>query len=365
MNIDLSYKKFLIFKTDKEGLCEKSFKQYENKLHIFRMYLFDKKYKISKESDNAFDNIDLQVLLEKLTIEDIFESLYFYIELRGIEFENTARHYITVLKEYFRYIYGNMEIKNKSLFDSFGFGDKGHELSFDKQVDNKMKELIKLGVLKYKKEIGHIDEKDYEKLLKYCNKNLEFDNILEDFNVYNSKYTDFLCAIVIKLILFTGIKFGVIYTIKVNDFEFDKKILKLRSKVNINKKSSVYNIEIPESLSNDLFKYLNVSNKIRKEGVDSFFVMLNGTPVNDNTTFNKFIGDAIRVTSSTAALSKYVVIEMILKKMNQHLIQDFTSNGNTIFEYCQEIANDIKGQGENKSNYINSNLKRLEYYNLF
>lgn len=316
-----------------ESVSENSTKIYITKIYSFHKFLVE----VKGISDGSFESY-----LSSMRIEEVIDSLDYYINKNQIAKSTVAWHYISVVKRYFSFL----EIKgisNNGLLKLFGL-DNNSEKSFNNRIKKVIDGHEKLFKLDSKEELNY-DE--IEMLVIECDEQIrnilmEKEKVL-DYNKYASKYNDLMYSIVIKLIVFSGIKYKVIGSIKVKDIDLN------HNRISING----YIVHLPNNLSDQLREYIDIRGKLNAKD-DSLFVDVNGESIGTNTSLltsrlQSYIG-----RMDTTGMIKYTVIEMINKGINQSLIQSFTSVGDEIFKYCQNRVNGDKNRHANR--YLDSKL---------
>lgn len=356
MNIDKAIHEFL----NNEELSESSKPIYENVLMVFGGYF--------REYNCNLNNI---------TCDDIFKSLDYYINERNIKFENTARFYIIAIKNFIVYCDSMLEIKNKELMNVFGLGNNSG--GFENKVDIKIDSLIKSKVLKREKSGIEINNEELKKISIKCDEiinNFKIDDVKS--NVYNKKYMRYIGALGLKIILYTGIKVGLTFDIKLNSILQEGYL-----RIDNIKKGKSFNVEIPQNLHSQLCNY---KDNIRKELLlyknnedkteEYLFIDYKLKPlkmVNKNKPFNDLIYELVgknkEMGSATAIISKRSIIDMVSAGMSLKMIEDLTGYGDTVIQYCKEKSDQIKRKEKNPSEYINKYLKKRDketgYYNVF
>lgn len=353
MDIGKAIGKFL----SNEELSESSKPIYENVLRVFEVYF--------REHDCDLNNI---------TYDEIFRSLHNYIDEREIKFENTARFFIAAVKNFIIYCDSELGIKNKELVSIFGIGNNSG--GFEDKVDKQIEALIENKILKKEKTGIEIDSNELEKLIKKCNEMINnFQKNHLEAKVYNGKYMDYIGALGVKIIAYTGVKVNIITNMKLSALETEPNFIMI-----CNKKKS-FKVEIPEGLYLQLKKYIDIRSELIKykkneKDIDYLFLDYNTEPLKNkrkNEPFNNLIFEFMDknqdMASSTARISKRPIIDMICSGMSLKMMKDLTGYGDTVIQYCQERADQIKSKEKNPSGYINQYLdkrnKETGYYNVF
>jgi len=356
MSINNLINKFL----KSEDLSQSSIPVYENVLLVFSGYF-----------------IENQCSLEYIDVKDIFRSLDYYIEERRIRYENTARFFISAVKEFLIYCSREEEIKNESLMALFGYGD--NEGGFEDKVDKKINSLISNRIIKREQTGEEINSEEFKKLIKICNNIIDSFKI-EDLNakINNGKYVKYISALGLKIIAYTGIKVGLLLELRINNISEFESTLRIK---NI-KKNKDFTIKIPEKLCNQLVKYRDsiryklIKMKDKEYIGDYLFINFNCIPLKEqdkNIPFNRLLYEIIgknkKMDSSTARISKRVIIDMISSGMSIKIIEDLTGYGDVVLGYCKEKVDEIKKEQKDPNKYIDKYLEKRNdennYYIIF
>lgn len=320
-----------------------SYEIYKSKIMVFYKFLVSEKG-ISDKSYKSY--------LEAMKTEEIIESLKYYIVGNKINSESVAWHYISVVKKYFLFIYDvkNVKIQNANLIKSFSLPESSID-SFTYKIKN---EIYESGGLEKKDSKTELSQEEVEVLISECDQHIK--ELLDRDSVIDSpsQYNDFVSSIIIKLLLFTGAKYQVIINLRSSDFNLKQQTLKINE----------YSIRLPINLFTQLHAYISIKHQMHSDcdnNDDLLFTRIDGEKLKGTSfisnTLMQFIG-----RGDTTGIIKYVLIEMIKKGINQSLIQDFTGNGNKIYDYCQSKVNESKNLSVNR--YLDSRLRSLEVYDL-
>ncbi|GAA0358778.1 hypothetical protein [Bacillus horti] len=330
-----------------EGFVKgKSQTTYERKLEIFRMYI-EERMNVSKEG--------VLVYLNGMGIEDIKKSMLYYIDLIGIKHEDTMRLYVSVVREFMRYLYKYKYIQNPILINSIGLTKKD-ENSFNFVIDKYIFELLESKQLKFSLSKTPISAKEFFELLQACDNtiNTTDHSILYGKGKYYGDYTNFVAALMTKFIMFTGIKVSIIYSIKSKDY-----IMEL-NKIRINN----YWIRLPDNYALQLKKYHSiVGNLLSEDG--NLFVNYDGSSIDNNNSIGAFIKNSLVESKSfsTSRVSKYAIIELMKVGISSQIIKEFTGNKDTIIRYCSDKVDEEMLDIKNR--LIDSKIRSLDFIDNF
>lgn len=346
----------------KNIITEKPDGTYYPKIRAFERYLFHVK-KIS-------DNNQWLYVLSTLKPKDIEESMEFYID-ESRRSPNSADHvrkrsvlenFRTVIYEYFKFLSTN-DIKNIDLINTFDLWDDDPE-SFQKIIHRVAK---KRDLTDSVKSSEPVSEDDFMFLYVTCDRFMErLSNI--DPVKDGLRYNKFVRALIVKLILFTGIKYEVLSSINVHDLDFKYNTICINE----------YVIHLPNNLRDQFFVYDKFRNiiitKCNSNGklvqINNLFICNDGslgkpgsrTDMSSNQFITGFLKSYIG-RNDVIGLGKYVIIKMIEKGINQSVIQGFTGYKENIYNYCQNSINKQKSKYD-KSRYLDSKLRSIETFDI-
>lgn len=327
-----------------DTISESSKESYKTKLDMFMRFLENEKQII----DRSF-----QSYIEAMKIEEIMESLDYYIICNNIKSQSIAWHYCSVIKRYFNHIY-ELGFDNAKLIKSFGQDEKNPE-SYQSRIREKIFNDIRLEKKEQKSELELQELRD---LISECNEEIRElieEDLILDYKKYSYKYNDLMSSIIIKLMLLTGVKYVVVRNIKFSKYNILDKIIGING----------YTLILPDSLNEQIAYYCKLRYEIQKrtkKHTDSLFIMANGEEIRSGTdivadTLKKYIG-----RSDVTGIIKSAVIQMISKDTNNCIIQELTEMGPVNYKYCQKKV--FENPNISKNEYLNSKLRSLEIFHM-
>lgn len=344
MKLKIYVEEFLEKQRKEEFLNDSSIENYRSKLVVFHEYLY-----VSEKINN--NNID--IFLNGLKTEQIFATINFYIDSRGIKTEYSVRMYLSVLTEFLKYLfYDKKIITNDNLINSIEISRKMHDDSFSVKVDGYLKKLIQNKVLTYEVKEEPINDEEYVKLIAYCDQLLHVETIngLHMHEELKGKYTKYISALMLKFILAFGFKVNILCRLTINSVDISKNTFKYKG----------YSLYFPDNLSDQIKQYISIREKANKNNEDSLFLNYNGTVMAKKTVtaeINKRIKETINKASATKA-GEYTVMKMFEENIPRMIIEEFTGMKSRILDYCQcrvyELSN-IKKDKLLKSKMLNLN----------
>lgn len=296
---------------------------YKRKLEVFSEFL--KQY-------FSFEGEECEIYLIKINNDTIIESISYYVNEYNIKFKTTVDHYFTVIKCYFEYIYNDLNIKNENL------NSKQNSNALNNLVDKKIIEL-KLNPSKQK---SPITEVCFKNLNDHCNSIINSIS-LDEVKTSNNILKIFISAIIVKIVMLTGIKNKVIESIKCKDYDSELNRIRINS----------YWIHLPNELGKQLKKYIEFRNAIliSVSLENPLFINHNGT-IDTDSNYNRFIAlEKIMKNRAAESVAKLTIMNLIQIGISSSIIQKLTTFGECTYSHCQELLDEDKGV----SNFICEN----------
>lgn len=315
---------------------------YSRKIQVFTEFLTDK----CSVNDSNFKET-----LRGIDIDKILKSIEYYVKNYDIKFKCTVDNFITVIKSFFQFIDKEYKIHN----DNF---DSNTKLDMLDEFINKKIDELKLNKTEKKEPLS---ETDFNLLLNRC------DECIKNFNIngyntnskYNGNTSMFISAIIMKLVMYTGIKNSVIPTIKGNDYNFELNQIKINGLW----------INLPNGLSLNMQKYAKLREKIlpnetNEEKKDNqFFINSSGQYMKKATSDEvyRIMSQELGITEGEA-LCKYTIMKHIEAGINIMDIMELTTFSIKTCEHCKECLNEKLNKTKNK--YINTKLRGSMLYEI-
>ena len=332
---------------------------YFPKINAFQSYI----------SERIHDNNQWLYILDKLTSKDIEESMEYYIDEsrkstnpnNHIKRRSVLDNYRTSIYEYFKFLSSN-GVKNKSLITTFDLWEEDPD-AFIKVMQRVAK---KKGLIDSIKSVEPISEDDFTTLMDTCDK---FMNKLQNINPVQNEYNykRYVRALIVKLMLFVGIKCEVLPSIKLGDFDASHNTISING----------FCVHLPNKLRDQLYIYTKFREEIFKNCrtqsysvLDNLFINIDGSmgsPGSKNDiSSNQFITGFLKYyidRSDVIGVSKNVIIKMIEEGINQSVIQNFTGYKSEVYEFCQRKVNSEKSNYD-KNRYLDSKLRSIGSFDL-
>lgn len=287
---------------------------------------------------------NLVTYLRGIRTDDIIESLSYYIESKNITSIETANRYMWAIKEYLYFMLHEGGISNAELLkeiESPTFKETSYPF--------KMRKAISDHSLKSKEGFGALSSEEVNELVTQCNELLTSeDQYLKAFE--KQKYFNrYRSAILVKLMLLTGVAYRTIRKVKKSDLNVSHGIITIND----------YEIRLPKALQTNFQKYLELIDSLHGEQ-DDLFIEFNGNIMSVNTsTLFTFLSTFIS-RGDLNGIIKYSIINMIKAGMNETIIKKITGVEETILKDCQSNAFDKKTE----TRHFDSKIRSIEIYDM-
>lgn len=332
LSLEESVNKFLI---------DKPVEGYHNNLNVFSRFL--------KEEKQINSNI-INEFLQGLRTDGIIKSLDFYIRENKLTSIDTARRYSSCIREFFRYIIHKNIIENKELSIELG-APSYNEKSYTYKINNF---IAKDKRLKESDGFVAISEEDVKYLIEQCDITLDSEEVYKETMQKQKYYNKFRSAIILKLILLTGIRYEVLKEIKKSDLNLKHDLITINNLM----------IHMPINLSEQLNKYeiINEDMGTSRSSREIFFIEYDGVRISDKTYTTAGFLKGILGRNDLNGVIKYTIIEMIKKGINESIIRRFTGVGDTMYTECQNYVNEMYNIKSDR--YLDSKIRSMEIYDI-
>ncbi|WP_313133223.1 hypothetical protein [Anaerocolumna sp.] len=331
---------------------KRSLERYKYILEVYYNFLFN---------NEGLNDSSVFTYLSGVTYKEVLISLDFYIKNYGVKAEDTCLLYISVIKEFLKYLTKTETIKNSSIIFSFGLADSDKQ-SFNYHASRHIEKLIKERIIKKSNEGTPFNEEQIAFVIDYCNDNLlplQHNKKENKENIHNR----FVKSLIVKLVIFTGVSVSDrVYQLKIKDINMESGYLCIEGyrvylPFNLRNQFSIYLSEIYNGNINDLDSYLFLNYK-RERLRQANFV---GALIN-NVLSRLEIRPLGLKPSSTICLAKYAIIQLIDLGIDRDTIILFTGYGDTVISSCKNYA-DAGKEAENIKLMTNT-LKTLPLFDV-
>lgn len=294
-------------------------------------------------------NYDIsEIFKDEFTKSDIINATVFYVEKNeNVESLSAIDDYLIAINRLFDELLFN-KYPNSNLMKYKPFAS----LSGDVQRVLKSKEIE----LKERESNPAINTEQFKFII----------NFLKNFSSPSLKFKQ--VSIIIKLFLLYGFSHDKIANMKVEDYCFEHKTIRVDYKRNM--KRDIF-LELPYTLAKEINEYLIIREDNKKISSNLLFVTGNNTEVKNGFLSehlskikdeymknNRYKNDKNPFTPT--GLQKYAIIKMIQNGMNQSIITDFSGQEIDIYNDCQNEVNRIKELDRNR--YINHMVRGICTY---
>lgn len=332
---------FLSEKRD-EKFYDSSLITYKRKIGVFIEFL--------KIECNVTDSYFID-FLTGLRKETFIKSIEYYATNYNVRFKATVDNYITVVKSFFDFIGDDKIGIRTELFDS--------TYNLKQMMELANAEVKRLGLDKSDQK-SPITKTSYKELKAHCDKILEqpVESVLHfKENKYNGSYTNYLSAIITKLVMFSGIKSKTICKILLSDYDY------LLNKIKING----YWLHLPDIISKQLKNYLYLRNQIEKRFVSSELLFLDKSGNSVGTAYSSIFIVMSQTLGMQKAecIAKFTIIQFIAAGMKPSYILSLTGYAHDTYLHCYEIFEEESiGQISliTKTREIDSKIRLTEFF---
>ncbi len=325
-----------------EFIVDKSADGYGNIMNYFKEFVLDVEHINKASIKNCFQGIRAEFLIK---------SLGWYIDSKSIASFGASSKYISCIKEYFVYIIDNEYIENNELMSEFGYPAYSDK-SFRYKVNHYLAENPSIS-----KGPGYdlFDLETIKDLISECDKTLNDDYILSRVNKMQIYYNKYRSALMIKLIIYTGIAYRIIPTISLCDLDVQ------HCSITINGLT----VHLPNRIIDQFAKYLEIRESLltsKCKQNSKLFIEYDCDDLSHlTTTVSGFLKD-LTGRGDLTGLLKYSITNMIKRGINQSIIMKFTNVKDTIYNWCQSEVN--KYMDMQSSKYLDSKLRSLDVFDL-
>jgi integrase len=324
---------------------------YNQYIPIIREYFItyineNKKYK------NTPEDI-IRLLKNDITRQDLIDGAkYYVIENRNVTSQKGVNNFLISISKFVEFL-SDKGIENIALTRLLPF-----------------KNLAQLIIDELESEGKHLDPPEEDPPIN----DDEFIFIVEYLNTVDfTKFTSAVYCVMTKLLLFLGLKYSRLASLKLKDFNTNNNTLDV---IYDEKNDRHYTVHLPSMLSKQLKQYIKLRNEKNfssallfvnrngKETTNSFLSdflnrirtgFIESRPVDD-----EYLNDKNHFTPT--GLIKYAIIQMIRRGINQSVIVDFTGNQEDIYRDCQNEVNEEKLESRNR--YLDSKLRGIDSFDV-
>lgn len=265
-------------------------------------------------------NENYEKILQKLNRDDLISIFRLMVKKRNIRFDTTLQKQYRTVTTYYKYLYEKHQMYNE-VFINNNYLDK-----LTDSIANLSTELL----LNKKETKLPITELEFRKLLLKCDDAIDVytvEELLDHYHIKNGVYTRFVSAIIIKLVLLSGITVQTVDELDINNFNLSKNKMIIKN----------YELYLPISISNQLRKYLRLREIIFPNYMNKklFTQNKNINKKQGNVEKSKILFDTVQ-HCEIASIAKYSIIEMIRQGISSYCITEFTGYSIDVYNHCYE-----------------------------
>lgn len=257
-----------------------------------------------------------QCFLGGANTELIIESLKYYIRENKVNSISTGNRFISVLVEFFQFIIDKEIIQNKELYEEMNspiYSTRSFRARINSWISQNLKD---------KESTVGFTQSEIVRLINDCNEILNMRMINDE--AFDKKIVP---ALILKLIILTGVKYKVIRNLSLNELNLRYGIIKINRFI----------IHLPNSLIDQFEFYVSIRSE--KTVSDYLFIKSTGEQLPDKTGNTAYFLGSLTTRTDITGIIKFAIIEMIKKGVGESIIKEFTGVGKTIFEDCLDIMN--------------------------
>lgn len=326
----------------------------------------------------------------EITADFLEKSVIDFIRInKNANSEQIFENYFTSVISFFKIMNLNHIIINPEILRIYSVAQDDYSSLYQIKQRAKTKLLNIFGInLKKREPDPPLEEEEMLFLIEYCDEKVS-DIVKGNENRKTNKlpvhFLKFSNCVFSKFILFTGIKYDKLTSLSYESFNREYRTFTPQI-LNIQEPEKNYEIHLPKNLCNQIFQYLDYRDEILKihNKIDNkyFLIDKNGDrlPNGDKQNITRllieikdsYISEKIGELKNeylqeqnhftVTGLTKYSIIEMIKKGVNQSIIQDFTGNEKSIYDSCQEYVNHL--YEDNRTRYLDSKLRGIPLFDM-
>ena len=304
-----------------------------NCIEMFLRYLTEER-KVRQENAKGF--------LGGMKVEDVIQSLGYYIEQNNITSKGSCTTYRACIREYFTYLTQEGKIQNDKIMSEFGVVSSDIN-SYDNKVNRYLEENDSI---QDSTTYPPCSKKEIRAIIKKCSE------LIKSSQDERGRYENIGAVLVIKLGILTGVTYRKIRETLYKDVNVRYGTIKI----------SNMQIHLPHKMIDELEEYLGIRERMINTKSEYLFVTLEGKQISDKTKdISSILMSAIGRRSFTGII-KYGIINLIKKGVNQSIICKFTGVKDTVYDDCQQQVNDemIKAS----SRYLDAKIRSIETFDM-
>lgn len=311
---------------------------YRSKIGVFYDYILLKLRETKVNYLYFLNTADKEVLLQ---------SVEYYVKAGNVKCRATVDIFYSVIGNFYSFLFEKYGKTN----DYFQTVEKKTE--FKEAYERKIEELKLLE----SDQQEPIPEETARSILRECDKiidGIDNEKLLEK---KKGVYSNYISALIIKLVLFYGLKNDAIRKLKIKDYNNQLNDLVINN----------YRVRLPDGLAMQMKKYREIrKGYLKKYGLESerlFFDDLNIDKELDNTKMFILL-KKITGNMQAGAVAKYAIIQLLREGVPAYVISNFTDYKGDVLDYCQERIDEERGlfSLNEKSRILDSALRKSNLF---
>ncbi|MCP1156202.1 hypothetical protein NKS27_28060 [Peribacillus frigoritolerans] len=299
---------------------------------------------ISYIRSNGISNDNLKVYLQGIRTVDIVKSLDYYINQNQVTSIDTAQRYTSAIKEFLVYIFNSRLLNNKELLDELYFPTFKEE-SFRFKMNQY---ILNSEELKEREGFKILSKEEVTELLDQCNQILDSKEGFSKAQKSQKYFNKYRSALILKLIILTGVTYKVIGKIKFKDLNLTFNTLTINE----------FEIHLPHLIRNHFYKFIQLINFNLGREIENLFIEFDGAELRNTTTTTSQFMQSILSRGDLNGLIKYVIVNMIKSGVNETIIKEITGVRDTIYSECHYLVFDK----EKSIRHFDSKIRGLEIF---
>ncbi|WP_018213615.1 hypothetical protein [Desulfitobacterium hafniense] len=276
--------------------------------------------------------------------DHVIDSLKHYIDIGQFKTVSIVQKYTVVISKFFIYaIVAKNSLKNSNILDEISapkIDEKSYYSRINLMISKNKKLSTKEPILVFSREI-------IEDIITNC------DLIIQDTGKHNNKigFEKLVAALCIKLVVLTGMKYGIARKIRVEDLNVTTNTIHING----------FNIRLPLKLSTQFQYYMELRESFGKK-CSFLFMSFDGEQWGGQTSASKMPDMLARWTgrSGTTGLTKFGIINLINAGVSDSVIKKLTGAEESVLRSC--VESNEKKEAMQWEKYVNSRISKIDIY---
>jgi len=196
-----------------------------------------------------------------------------------------------------------------------------------------------------------LSEDEIKDIIADCDDTIASEKIQKEFSRSKKFFNKLRSALIIKLIIFTGIRYEVLHKLQ-------RQALNLKyNTIHING----FTVHLPDNLRDQFYVYEKLLEGLDKSGDREYlFVEFDLNKISEITYITSSFLKILTGRGDLNGIIKFTIIEMIKKGINESIIKKFTGVGNDMYDACQDFVNNYSFSKANR--YLDSKIRGMDIF---